>query len=71
MKIKKFNELNESYLLEEERELLQHVENVGYLKDALEYTITQIRVLKSWCDDDGKEYADSVLEEVKKMLKDA
>jgi hypothetical protein len=71
MKIKKFNEINESYLSEDVRELLQNTENILYLKDALEYTITQLRVLKAWCDDDGKEYIDSVLEKVKEILTDA
>ena len=57
MKIKKFNEINESYLSEDMRELLQNTENILYLKDTLEYTITQLGVwdgTKVEFDDDEK-----------------
>jgi hypothetical protein len=43
-------------------------ENTKKMVKVIDYLFSQIQITKRWCDDDGKEHVDGVIENVKKML---
>jgi len=44
--------------------------DVEVLSRCVKYLATQIKITKRWCQDEGKEHVDSVLESTKKILEE-